>query len=332
MKILLTGGAGFIGSHVAEQLVSHAYEVVVIDNLASSSTTYLPSGVRFYQMDINDAAVEVVFEKEKPDIVIHLAAQTSVVNSMKEPYFDFQTNTAATVKLLQYAVRFPIKQFIFASSAAVYGEPFHLPIDEKHAINPQSFYAVSKYSAEKYIHTFSQIHGFTSTILRFSNVYGPRQNTSGEAGVIGIFISKLLKGESCTIYGGGQTRDFVYVKDVASACRKAVESNKSGIFNVSSNDEVTINDLHECIAQKMLVDLSATYEPIRQGELLRSILSNRVTKTELAWVPMYSISNGLDETIRHFIEHFNHGMEGRSDGAYSNHYSGTVAVGETRVE
>lgn len=301
MKILLTGGAGFIGSHVAEQLIAEKYEVVIMDSFSTSSATYLPEGVRLYQVDINDPAAENVFKIEKPAIIIHLAAQTSVAHSMRDPYFDFQTNTAATVKLLQYAVKYGVRQFVFASSAAVYGEPVHLPVVEEHPISPQSFYAVSKYTAERYIQAFAQIHRFTYTILRFSNVYGPRQNTSGEAGVVGIFILRQLKKECCTIYGGHQTRDFIYVKDVASACKKAVELNKQGIFNISSNIEISIEDLNELIAKKMDADIHASYKPFRKGELIRSVLSNEYSQQKLAWEPAYSLTEGLDETIEHYV-------------------------------
>lgn len=304
MKILLTGGAGFIGSHVAEQLVAEGHQVVILDNLSSSSPVNVPASIQLYQIDINDPVAETVFMIEKPTVVIHLAAQTSVTESMREPYFDFQTNTAATVKLLQFSVRYGVRQFIFASSAAVYGEPVQLPIDEKHPISPQSFYAVSKYTAERYIQTFAQRYGIIYTILRFSNVYGPRQSTSGEAGVVGIFISKQLINGLCIIYGGEQTRDFIYVKDVAVACKNAVEFNKQGIFNISSNTEVSIGELNEMIAIKTNTLLTASYEPYRAGELIRSVLSNEYARKELAWEPVYSIFDGLDETVKYYSYKF----------------------------
>lgn len=302
MKILLTGGAGFIGSHVAEQLISHGYEVIIIDNLISGSTTYLPQGVEFFQMDINDPSVEDVFKTVKPEIVLHLAAQTSVVHSMREPYFDFQSNTDGTVKLLQYAARYHVRQFIFSSTSAVYGEPTYLPIDEMHPIDPHSFYAVSKYAAERYIRIFAAQYGFTPTILRFSNVYGPRQKTAGEAGVVGIFILNYLKKEQCLIYGGNQTRDFIYVKDVAIACRKAIESDLSGIYNVSSSVELSIGVLNELISQQLEVNASANYMPFREGELIRSVLSNENAKKGLEWVPTFSLLEGLYETIQYIKE------------------------------
>lgn len=324
MKVLLTGGAGFIGSHVANQLVSEGYEVAIIDNLSSSSIGNLPENVKFYQFDINDCFVEKIVETEKPKIIIHLAAQTSVVHSMKEPFFDFQTNTAATVKLLQYAVKNDVDQFIFASSAAIYGEPLHLPIKEQHPVNPQSFYAVSKYAAERYILNFAQHNNLISTILRFSNVYGPKQNTQGEAGVVGSFISKILDKENCIIYGGDQTRDFIYVKDIAAAILNAIDVKKEGIYNVSSNKEISIRQLYEMISEKLSSDASASFFSYRHGELHRSVLSNELARKELSWHPIYSISEGLDETIKDYLLCYQFTMEGRYDGAYSNQYIGTI--------
>lgn len=175
MKVLITGGAGFIGSHIAEELLAHNYEIIVVDNLKSGKIENLPGKMKLYNMDINDREMQYVFELEQPHIVIHLAAQTSVVASMEDPLADFQANTATTVKLLHLSKMNGVKKFIFASSAAVYGEPFILPVDENHTINPQSFYAVSKYAAENYIRSYEELYGLESCILRFSNVYGSRQ-------------------------------------------------------------------------------------------------------------------------------------------------------------
>ncbi len=193
-------------------------------------TTMFLIGVNFYQMDLNDPKLEYVFKKEKPDYVIHLAAQASVIASMNDPYLDFSTNTAGTVKLLQLVKKYNVNKFLFASTAAVYGEPSYFPIDENHLIHAQSFYALSKYSAENYISIIANLTVLNSCILRFSNVYGPRQNENGEAGVISIFINRLLANEKVNIYDGSQTRDFVYVKDVALACRLHYETNANGVF------------------------------------------------------------------------------------------------------
>ena len=297
MKVLISGGAGFIGSHVTEELLNNNYDVVVIDNLATGVPENVPDNVRFYHSDLNDPELEYVFEIEKPDIVIHLAAQASVTMSMENPYDDFFTNTAGSLKVLLLSEKYQVKKFLFASTAAVYGDPLYLPIDEKHEINPESYYAQSKYSAESYIKLYTKLSDLESSILRFSNVYGPRQNPNGEAGVISIFINQLLNEEKVSIYDGNQTRDFVYVKDVAKACRLAIESKGGGVFNVSSSTETSINDLFRLISEIIGVNSLPTYKPLRQGEIERSFLDNRKAQQELKWNTQYSLLTGLKETI-----------------------------------
>lgn len=297
MKVLISGGAGFIGSHVTEELLNNNYDVVVIDNLATGVPENVPDNVRFYHSDLNDPELEYVFEIEKPDIVIHLAAQASVTMSMENPYDDFFTNTAGSLKILLLSEKYQVKKLLFASTAAVYGDPLYLPIDEKHEINPESYYAQSKYSAESYIKLYTKLSDLESSILRFSNVYGPRQNSNGEAGVISIFINQLLNEKKVSIFDGNQTRDFVYVKDVARACRLAIESKGGGVFNVSSSTETSINDLFRLISEIIGVNSLPTYKPLRLGEIERSFLDNRKAQQELKWNTQYSLLTGLKETI-----------------------------------
>ena len=300
MKVLVTGGAGFIGSHVVEELLNAQYDVVSIDNLVTGLQGNIPKDAKLYQLDLNDPDVEYVFELEKPDYIIHLAAQTSVTASMKDPFFDFYTNTVGTVKLLTLSEKYSIKKFVFASSAAVYGEPSSLPIDENYLINPLSFYALSKYSAENYINLVESNHGLNGCILRFSNVYGPRQNANGEAGVVSIIIKHLLTGEDVTIYGGGQTRDFIYVKDVANACRLALEKQQNGVFNISSCTETSIEDLFNFIATTANIHTTPAYESKRRGEIERSMLDNSKAFQQLDWRTKYSLSEGLKETFHYY--------------------------------
>lgn len=300
MKVLLTGGAGFIGSHVVEELLKYQYEVVVIDNYVTGFSKNIPDGITIYQMDLNDEDVEHVFQKESPDFVIHLAAQASVVASMNDPYLDFFTNTAGTVKILHLSKKYNIKKFLFASTAAVYGEPSYLPIDENHLIHAESFYALSKYSAENYIQHYSTFDGLNSCILRFSNVYGPRQNANGEAGVISIFINQLLENKKVNIYGGNQTRDFIYVKDIAAACRLALESIATGVFNISSCTEIGIDELYYEISDATGASVLPNYEPRRIGEIEKSILDNNKAKHEFDWQIRYSLNEGLRETIEYY--------------------------------
>lgn len=306
LKVLVTGGAGFIGSHVVEELLSHQYEVVVIDNLITGRNENITNEATVYHIDINDPRLEEIFQTEKPDYVIHLAAQASVSVSMDNPYLDFSTNTIGTVKLLLLSQEYHVKKFLFASTAAVYGEPSYLPVDEKHPINPQSFYSLSKYSAESYIKCNGMINGLNSCILRFSNVYGPRQNANGEAGVISIFINNILEEKDIYIYDGTQTRDFVYVKDVAKACRFAMEGAHQGVFNISSCTETSINELYSIILKMVGTHKTVIYKPLRIGEITNSVLDNEKVSTEFNWRTQYSLIDGLGETLSYYANTFTH--------------------------
>lgn len=302
MKVLVTGGAGFIGSHVVEELLHSQYEVVVIDNLKTGCYENLSKKVKLYELDVNDAHMEQVFKLEKPDYVMHLAAQASIMVSMSNPLLDLYTNTVGTLQLLLLSKKYYVKKFIFASTAAVYGEPSYLPVDEKHSLDPQSFYALSKQTAEKYIEFDAKNNELNYCILRYSNVYGPRQNTNGEAGVIPIFINKLLANEHVRIFDGSQTRDFIFVKDVAKACRLALESNRQGIFNISSCTETSVNDLYFLLTEEMGLSTVPLYEPLRVGEIKNSVLDNRRTRKELDWAIEFTLSEGLKETIHYYLE------------------------------
>lgn len=302
MKVLVTGGAGFIGSHVTEELLKHNFSVVIIDNFVTGFPTNVPENVKLYPMDLNDAEIEYVFQKEMPDYVIHLAAQASVIVSMHNPHLDFLTNTAGTVNILHLSKKYNVKKLLFASTAAVYGEPMYLPIDEGHLIHAESFYALSKYSAESYIEHYSKFNQLSSCILRFSNVYGPRQNEKGEAGVISIFINRLIEDKEVNIFDGSQTRDFVFVKDVASACRLALCSDAKGVFNISSCTEIEIEKLYYQIAKIAGKNTQPIYQPKREGEIEKSVLDNRRALQELSWKVQYSLRKGLEETIQYYSE------------------------------
>ncbi|WP_188006825.1 NAD-dependent epimerase/dehydratase family protein [Sporosarcina sp. ANT_H38] len=302
MKVLITGGAGFIGSHVVEELLNYKYEVVVVDNLVTGFIENLPKETKIYVVDLNDPILDYIFNHERPDFVIHLAAQASVTVSMNDPYLDFDTNIAGTVKVLLLCGKYNVRKIIFASSAAVYGEPTYLPIDEQHSINPKSFYALSKSVAEKYIEFYGASIGLDYCIFRFSNVYGPRQNGNGEAGVVSIFINRLLLNEKVNIYDGGQSRDLIYVKDVATACRCAVEEEQTGIFNISSNTETVIDDLFYLLASITEGNKAPVYEPRRMGEIQKSILCNQKALNEFEWNVRSVLSEGLQETVKYYSE------------------------------
>ncbi|HDD35232.1 MAG TPA: NAD-dependent epimerase/dehydratase family protein, partial [Candidatus Desulfofervidus auxilii] len=219
MKVLLTGGAGFIGSHIADKLVEEGNEVIIVDNLSTGKKKNLNPKAKFYDVDITNVnALEEVFSKEKPDIVNHHAAQTDVRHSMRDPNFDAMVNVLGSLNILQLCSKYRVKKIIYASTSAVYNEPLYVPMDEKHPIDPLSGYGVTKYTVELYLHVYSQNHGISYTIFRYGNVYGPRQDPYGECGVVAIFSEQMLAGIQPTIFGdGSKTRDYVYVGDIVDA-------------------------------------------------------------------------------------------------------------------
>jgi UDP-glucose 4-epimerase len=297
MKVLITGGAGFIGHHFVEKLVKEKMDVVIVDNLSSGIKERIPKSAAFYKVDIEDLSIENIFAIEKPDYVVHLAAQVSVQVSMKNPLSDCLANIAGTVNLLQNCVKYNVKKFIFASSAAIYGEPAYLPIDEDHPQQPISFYSLSKQTSEQYIKLYAKHFGLNYSILRFANVYGPGQNANGEAGVISIFLNSILEQTPPFIYGGEQTRDFVYVKDVADGLYSALHNGRNRTFNISTNTETRINELLFLILKKVNNNLTPVIKPQREGDIEQSRLNNTKALTELHWIPRYSLDKGLQETI-----------------------------------
>ncbi|UOQ45412.1 NAD-dependent epimerase/dehydratase family protein [Halobacillus salinarum] len=301
MKVLLTGGAGFIGSHIAEQLLEADYDVVIVDNLITGNLTNVPQGAKLYKVDIREE-LDLIFLKEQPDYVIHQAAQVSVSSSMEEPLYDGDENILGTINLLQACVTYKVKKFIFASSAALYGAPSYLSIDEKHPLSPVSFYGLSKLNAEAYIQMFSKLYGLAFTILRYANVYGMRQNAKGEAGVVAIFIDQLMNHLTPTIFGDGtQTRDFVFVKDVARANVAALNSLESEILNISTETQISILDIITQLSEILKINVSPNFEPERKGDIRHSYLSNELAKEKFNWTPRYSFAEGLKETV-HFYQ------------------------------
>lgn len=300
MKVLVTGGAGFIGSHIVDELLEKKYEVVVIDNLITGHESRIPNGVKLIKADIRDS-LDSAFMSEKPDVVIHQAAQVSVANSTVQPFYDADENIMGTINLLNLSVKYNIKKFIFASSAAIYGNPGQLPITENHPSQPISFYGLSKLTSESYIQLFSKFHGLSYAILRYSNVYGMRQDANGEAGVIAIFKEKILSGENPNIYGDGlQTRDFVFVKDVAKANAAAITNGNKGIYNISSNSQVTVLDIIKEFRNITNSNVTPVFCEAREGDIRDSVLSNVKARTELNWSPDETIRTGLKKTMDHY--------------------------------
>jgi UDP-glucose 4-epimerase len=301
MKIIVTGGAGFIGSHIVDKLIEKHHQVVVVDNLSTGKKEYINKEAKFYHTDINDNYLDEIFELEKPNYVIHHAAQIDVQTSVHNPVLDAEINILGTLKLVKLCTKHHIKKMVYASSAAVYGDPLYLPVDEKHVVNPISFYGISKHTPEHYIQTYAQLHGLKYTILRYANVYGIRQDPKGEGGVVSIFVDKLLNNISPYIYGDGeQTMDFIYVKDVAAANLAALDKEDNEICNISCNTQTTVNELLRTMNDIMHKDVKPTHQPPRLGDIVHSYLDNTKAKAYLGWAPEYDLQQGLTETIEYY--------------------------------
>lgn len=272
-NVLVTGGAGFIGSHLCDLLIENDYNVIIVDNLSSGFAQNINKKAKFYNLDINSPELEIVFKENKIDYVFHFAAQANVSFSTKFPSIDATENVLGSINILQFCKKYGIKKFMPASTAAVYGVPKYLPIDEVHETICLSFYGISKLTMEKY----TELFGVDYVIFRFANVYGPRQSAHGEAGVVAIFADKMKQNEEITINGDGeQTRDFIYVADIAQACLKAIQTDvKNEIINISTNTAISINKLFEIMGEKYNYKKPAIYGPNRLGDIKHSILDNK---------------------------------------------------------
>lgn len=290
-NVLITGGAGFIGSHVADLLIEKGYGVIVLDNLSSGFEKNINKKAKFYNLDINSPELENIFKENKIDYVIHLAAQANVSFSTKFPAIDATENILGSIKILDLCRKYGIKKFIPASTAAVYGVPKHLPVDEEHDTTCLSFYGISKLTMEKY----TQLFGVDYIIFRFANVYGPRQSAEGEAGVVAIFADKMKKNEDMTIFGDGeQTRDFIHVSDIAKVCMLAIEKDvKNEIINVSTNKAISVNKLFELMGCKYNYKKAPVYGEARKGDIKHSILDNTKCAKLLGFSPEIPVEQGL---------------------------------------
>jgi UDP-glucose 4-epimerase len=297
---LVTGGAGFIGSHVAEQLLAAGHEVAIVDDLSSGKRENVPPGAQFVEADIRTGC-EDLFASFRPDVLSHHAAQMDVRRSVSEPDLDADINVIGTLRLLQNCVRHEVRKVIFASSGgAIYGEQTSFPATEEHQQYPVSPYGVSKLAGERYLYFYSVEYGLAYVALRYANVYGPRQDPHGEAGVVAIFGGNLRDGAPSTIYGTGeQTRDYIYVEDVARANLAALDyDGSSGAFNVGTGIETTVTELYDRMRSAAGSDVAATFAPARPGEQSRSSISPARAKRELGWEPEVGIDEGLSRTLR----------------------------------
>ncbi|MSQ33658.1 MAG: NAD-dependent epimerase/dehydratase family protein [Dehalococcoidia bacterium] len=307
-RILVTGGAGFIGSHVVDALVAAGAEVAVVDNLATGhrENLRLPrKDAAFAQLDLQDASLLEVFRDQRPESVVHLAAQSSVAVSMRDPGLDARSNILGAINLLRCCQETGVGKLVYASTGgALYGEPVYLPCDESHAIQPLSYYALSKHTVERYLQLFGATAGLRYAILRFANVYGPRQDPEGEGGVVAIFAHRMLRGEAPTIFGDGeQTRDFIYVGDVVRACLLALEQGEGQAYNIGTGTQTSVNTIFKQLAQLTGYRPSAegpAYKPSRPGEVRHIALSPQKAAKELGWRPQVALAEGLQNTVAYF--------------------------------
>jgi len=303
MIVLVTGGAGFIGSHIVDRLVARGHPVHIVDNLSTGQLALVNPVARLHHVDIRSARLGRVFAEARPDVVVHLAAQMDVRRSVLDPMFDASVNVIGTLQLLEQCRRTSVKRVVFASSGgAIYGDGAPIPTSEYEPLRPASPYGVAKLAGERYIAAWAALTGATCLALRYANVYGPRQNPQGEAGVVAIFASHLLAGEPCVVYGDGdQTRDYVYVEDVADATAEAVaQPAATGVANIGAGVETTVNELYGRVAALAGVNPRPTHGPPRAGEQRRSALDASHAKTLLGWAPATPLDAGLRRTLDFF--------------------------------
>lgn len=302
VTVLVTGGAGFIGSHIADRLVSEGYRVVIVDDLSSGTLKNVNPRALFYQVDLRDyKAIEEVFDKEKPTIVNHHAAQVDVTKSVSDPATDAHINIIGGINLLKSACKHGVQRFIYASTAAVYGDPEYVPIDEDHPIKPLSAYGISKSTFEKYLELEASRVGMHYVILRYANVFGPRQVPHGEGGVVAVFANRMLAGEQCRIFGNGsKTRDYVYVQDVVEANILAMQSAACGVFNIGTAKETTDQEVFDTVRAAVGSSQEPIYADERPGEIRRSCFDASKAKTQLGWKAKVSFAEGVASAVEFY--------------------------------
>jgi len=302
MNILVTGGAGFIGSHIVDAYIQEGHHVVVLDNLSTGKREQVHPNATFHKIGLMDDEVKDIFEKENIEVINHHAAQISVTHSVADPAFDAKINIVGSLKLLELAVSHKVRKFIYASTGgALYGEQDYYPADEEHPKQPLSPYGIAKLTVEQYLHYYQENYDIQPAILRYSNVYGPRQDPHGEAGVVAIFCKQLLKNQNPVIFGDGeQTRDFVSVFDVVNANLKALPENCKGIYNVGTGKETSVNTIAANLTKASGKSLSPQHNPPRRGEQRRSAIDYEKFNRDHGWQPTQALDESLKDTFDFF--------------------------------
>ncbi len=300
MKILVTGGAGFIGSHVVDLFINEGYEAVVVDDLSTGRLSNLNPSAKFYRMDIRDPKLAEVFEAERPNFVSHHAAQMDVRRSIVEPIFDADVNILGSLNVIECAKRYQVKRLVYISSGgAAYGEPEYLPCDEAHPINPICQYGASKHTVEHYLYMYYQNYGLKYTVLRYPNVFGPRQDPHGEAGVVAIFIGRMLNGEDVVINGDGENqRDFVHVRDCARGNLLGLDA-PVGIYNLGFGYGTSVNQIFDALKQITGYPKEAIHGPAKLGETRKIYLDASKARKVMGWSPTITLEEGLKQTVEY---------------------------------
>lgn len=299
---MVTGGAGFIGSNIVDAYLAAGHDVFVLDDLSSGVVENLSSKANFFHMDIRDPQIEKVFVENQFDVVNHLAAQMDVRKSVADPVFDATVNVVGTLNVLENCLKHGVGKVVFSSTGgAIYGEQDYFPADEKHPTRPLSPYGIAKLAVEKYLFYYNAVHGIRYVVLRYANVFGPRQNPHGEAGVVAIFTNKLLKGEETVINGDGrQTRDYTYVGDVVRANVLALDYDKSDIFNIGTGKETDVNTIFRKLRDSVGIGADEKHGPAKAGEQMRSVIDYSKAKKLLGWEPQVGLDEGIDLTVKYF--------------------------------
>ncbi len=300
MRTLVTGGAGFIASHLAAALLAAGDSVAILDNLSTGRRENIPDGARLHEVDIRDASgVSRVFSEVKPEIVFHYAAQASVVRSLQDPAYDAQCNVVGSLHVIQQAIQHDVRRVVFASTGgAIYGDPREIPADEAHPTRPLCPYGAAKLAVEHYLAMYARIADLSYTCLRYGNIFGPRQDPYGEAGVIAIFIGQVLRGEAPRVFGDGtQTRDFVYVDDAVAAALTATNEQQNEIYNIGTGRQTSVLQLVEALGQVVGRKLKPCFEPPRVGEVAHIALDPSKAARQMSWRANTPLVDGIARTV-----------------------------------